>query len=135
MAGLRLDSAGVIKMKTLDDALLHLQRIHGIVEQFAIAVKREQPSSVFAMNLRRQLPTLAENLKAQFGMVAEQVTSLNLASSRGSSENQRVRTLREGVAQVRQALEIAATQTKDRHALKDDKGSDEEAADGSGERS
>jgi hypothetical protein len=135
VAGLRLDSAGVIKMKTLDDALLHLQRIHGIVEQYAIAVKREQPSSVFAMNLRRQLPTLAENLKAQFGMVAEQVTSLNLASSRGSSENQKVRTLREGVAQVRQALEIAATQTKDRHALKDDKGSDEQAADGSGERS
>jgi hypothetical protein len=98
VAGLRLDSAGVIKMKTLDDALLHLQRIHGIVEQYAIAVKREQPSSVFAMNLRRQLPTLAENLKGQFGMVAEQVTSLNLASSRGASENQRVRTLREGAA-------------------------------------
>ncbi|HEY2163558.1 MAG TPA: hypothetical protein VGH04_06200 [Gemmatimonadaceae bacterium] len=133
MAGLRLDSAGVIKMKTLDDALLHLQRIHGIVEQYAIAVKREQPSSVFAMNLRRQLPSLAENLKAQFGMVAEQVTSLNLAATRGSSENQRVRTLREGVAQVRQALEIAATQTKDRHAVKDGKGSAEEKADGSGE--
>jgi hypothetical protein len=133
VAGLRLDSAGVIKMKTLDDALLHLQRIHGIVEQYAIAVKREQPASVFAMNLRRQLPTLAENLKAQFGMVAEQVTSLNLAASRGSSENQRVRTLREGVAQVRQALEIAATQTKDRHAVKDDKGSDDANADGSGE--
>ncbi len=133
MAGLRLDSAGVIKMKTLDDALLHLQRIHGIVEQYAIAVKRNQPASVFAMNLRRQLPTLAENLKAQFGMVAEQVTSLNLATSRGSSENQRVRTLREGVAQVRQALEIAATQTKERHAVKDDKGSDEKTAGGSGE--
>jgi hypothetical protein len=135
VAGLRLDSAGVIKMKTLDDALLHLQRIHGIVEQYAIAVKREQPSSVFAMNLRRQLPTLAENLKAQFGMVAEQVTSLNLASSRGSSENQKVRTLREGVAQVRQALEIAATQTKDRHAMKDNHGPGEANADGSGERS
>jgi len=90
--------------------------------------------SVFAMNLRRQLPTLAENLKAQFGMVAEQVTSLNLAASRGSSENQRVRTLREGVAQVRQALEIAATQTKERHAVKDDKGSDDTNADGSGEQ-
>ena len=59
------------------------------------------------MNLRRQLPTLAENLKAQFGMIAEQVTSLNLASRRGASENQRVRTLREGVAQVKQAIEIA----------------------------
>jgi hypothetical protein len=133
VAGLRLDSAGVIKMKTLDDALLHLQRIHGIVEQYAIAVKRNQPSSVFAMNLRRQLPSLAENLKAQFGMVAEQVTSLNLAATRGSSENQRVRTLREGVAQVRQALEIAVTQTKDRHAVKDDKGSGEGKADGSGD--
>jgi len=119
-------------MKTLDDALLHLQRIHGIVEQYAIAVKREQPSSVFAMNLRRQLPTLAENLKAQFGMVAEQVTSLNLATSRGASEAQRVRALREGVAQVRQALEIAATQTKERHAVKDDKASGGETADGSG---
>lgn len=134
MAGLRLDSAGVIKMKTLDDALLHLQRIHGIVEQYAIAVKRNQPASVFAMNLRRQLPTLAENLKAQFGMVAEQVTSLNLAASRGSSENQRVRTLREGVAQVRQALEIAAAQTKERHAVKDDKRSDDTNAHGSGEQ-
>jgi len=132
MAGLRLDSAGLIKMKTLDDALVHLQRIHGIVEQYAIAVKRNQPSSTFAMNLRRQLPTLAANLKAQFGMVSEQVTSLALASTRGSSENQRVRTLREGVAQVRQALEIAATQTKERHAVKDDKGSGDETADGSG---
>ncbi len=132
MAGIRLDSAGLIKMKTLDDALVQLQRIHGIVEQYAIAVKREQPSSAFAMNLRRQLPSLAANLKAQFGMVSEQVTSLALASTRGSSENQRVRTLREGVAQVRQALEIAATQTKERHAVKGDKRSDEGTADGSG---
>ena len=133
MAGLRLDSAGTIKMKTLDDALLHLQRIHGIVEQYAIAVKRNQPSSVFTMNLRRQLPTLAENLKAQFGMIAEQITSLNLMATRGASENQRVRTLREGVAQVRQALEIAVTQTKERHAVKDDAGADSGSADGSGE--
>ncbi len=120
MAGLRLDSAGVNKMKALDDALLHLQRIHGVVEQFAIAVKQNQPASVFTMNIRRQLPSLAANLKAQFGMVAEQVTALNLAASRGASENQRVRTLREGVAQIKQALEIAITQTKEKHAVKDE---------------
>jgi hypothetical protein len=133
MAGLRLDSAGLMKMKTLDEALLHLQRIHGVVEQYAIAVKRNQPAQVYTMNLRRQLPTLAENLKAQFGMVAEQVTTLNLSTSRGSSENQRVRTLREGVAQLRQALEIAMTQTKERHAVKDGEGSEQGSADGSGE--
>ena len=132
MAGLRLDSAGVIKMKTLDDALVHLQRIHGIVERYAIAVKQNQPSQVFTMNLRRQLPSLAANLKAQFGMVADQVTALNLATTRGASENQRVRALREGVAQVRQALEIALVQTKERHAVKDVEGADKSSADGSG---
>jgi hypothetical protein len=134
VAGLRLDSTGLIKMKTLDEALLHLQRIHGIVEQYAIAVKRNQPASVFAMNLRRQLPTLAANLKAQFGMVSEQVTTLNLVATRGASENQRVRTLREGVAQIKQALEIAVTQTKEKHAVKDGDKSDGGSADGSGGR-
>jgi hypothetical protein len=107
-------------MKTLDEALLLLQRIHGIVEQYGVAVKRNQPSSVFVMNLRRQLPTLAENLKAQFGMVSEQVTQLNLTTSRGTSEHQRLRGLREGVAQIRQALEVAVTQTKERHTVKEE---------------
>ena len=120
MAGPRLDAAGNIKMKTLDEALLLLQRIHGIVEQYGVAVKRNQPSSVFVMNLRRQLPTLAENLKAQFGMVSEQVTQLNLTTSRGTSEHQRLRGLREGVAQIRQALEVAVTQTKERHTVKEE---------------
>lgn len=134
MAGLRLDSAGLNKMKTLDDALLLLQRIHGIVEQYAMAVKRNQPASVFTMNLRRSLPSLAENLKAQFGMIADQVTQLNLSTTRGSSENQRVRSLREGVAQVRQALEIAVTQTKEKHAMKDGDAADREGTTGPGER-
>lgn len=134
MAGLRLDSAGLNKMKTLDDALLQLQRIHGVVEQYAMAVKRNQPANVFTMNLRRQLPSLAENLKAQFGMVADQVTQLNLSTTRGASENQRVRVLREGVAQVRQALEIAVTQTKEKHAVKDGGAAESEGSEGSGDR-
>ena len=119
MAGAHLDSAGVIKLKTLEEAQTHLQRIHAVVEQYAMAVKRNQPSTVFMMNLRRQLPSLAENLKSQFGLIAEQATQLNLTTSRGGSENQRVRQLREGVAHIRQALEIAVTQTRDRHSVKD----------------
>jgi hypothetical protein len=134
MAGLRLDSAGLNKMKTLDDALLHLQRIHGVVEQYAMAVKQNQPANVFTMNLRRQLPSLAENLKAQFGMIADQVTQLNLSTTRGSSENQRVRVLREGVAQVRQALEIAVAQTKEKHTVKDGGPAENERAEGPGGR-
>jgi len=122
MAGTRLDSAGMVKMKTLDEALLLLQRINGLVEQYALAVKRNQPTTVFVMNIRRQLPSLAENLKAQFGLISDQVTGVNLAASRGSSEAMRVRALREGVAQIKQALEIAMTQTKDKHAVHEEKG-------------
>lgn len=122
MAATRLDGAGIAKMKTLDEALLLLQRINGLVEMYAMAIKRGQPGGPLVQNLRRTLPTLAENLKGQFGMIAEQVTAVNLASSRGASEIVRIRTLREGVAQIKQALEIAAAQTKDRHALKEESG-------------
>jgi hypothetical protein len=120
VASTRLDGAGTAKMRTLDEALLLLQRINGIVEMYAMAIRRGQPGGPLVQNLRRTLPTLAENLKAQFGLIAEQVMALNLASSRGASEAVRVRTLREGVAQIKQALEIAAAQTKDRHAIKEE---------------
>ncbi|HEY9227552.1 MAG TPA: hypothetical protein VIP11_12935 [Gemmatimonadaceae bacterium] len=120
MAGPKLDGAGNIKMKVLDDAMLLLQRINGLVENYAMAVKRETPASAFLMNIRRTLPTLAENLKAQFGLISDQILAVNLASSRGASEQVRVRTLREGVAQIKQALEIAVTQTKDKHAVDDE---------------
>lgn len=120
MATIRLDTTGLNKMKALDDATIQLQRIHGLVEQYAMAVKRNQPTATYVMNLRRQLPALSENLKAYFGMIADQVTGVNLAASRGTSEQVRVRTLREGVAQIRQSLEIAAAQTKEKHALSDD---------------
>lgn len=121
MAGIRLDSAGMNKMKTLDEALLLLQRIHGVVEQYGMALKRNQPTSVFTMNIRRQLPTLGENLKSQFGLIADQVLSVNLAASRGASEQVRLRGLREGIAQIKTAIEIAITQTKDKHAVEDEK--------------
>ena len=120
MASVRLDGAGMAKMKTLDEAMLLLQRIHGLVEMYAMAIKRGQPAGPLVQNLRRTLPSLSENLKGQFGMISDQVMAVNLATSRGASETVRVRTLREGVAQIKQALEIAITQVKDRHAVKEE---------------
>jgi hypothetical protein len=120
MAGSKLEPAGTIRLKTLDDALLLLARVNNIVEQYGLALKRNQPTSSYTMNLRRTLPTLAENLKSQFGLIAEQVLATNLASSRGASEAMRLRALREGVAQIRQAIEIAITQTKDKYTVKDE---------------
>ena len=117
MAGLKLDGAGQAKLKTLDDAMSTLFRINGLVEQYALQIKRNQSGSTFLTNIRRQLPQLSEMLKAQFGMIADQVMQTNLVSSRGASEQMRVRALREGVAQVRTALEIAIAHTKEKHEL------------------
>jgi hypothetical protein len=117
MAGIKLDAAGQNKIRTLDEALLLLQRIHALVEMYAVAIKNGQATGNFVQNIRRQLPTLAANLKNQFGMVSEQVTAVNLAASRGASEAVRLRQLREGVGVIRQAIEIALTQTKDKHKV------------------
>ncbi len=120
MAGLKLDGAGLAKMNALEEASVQLQRVHGAVEQWALAIKRNQPATLYSMQIKRQLPTLAALLKAQFGMISDQVTAMNLVASRGGAEAPKIRALREGIAQVRVALEIAVAQTKDKHEQKDD---------------
>ena len=117
MTQVRLDATGINKLKALDDALLLLQRINGLVEQYALALKRQQPASVYVQNVRRQLPTLAENLRSHFGSISDIAIAVNLAASRGASEVMRLRVLREGVAQIRQAMDIAIIQTKAKHAI------------------
>ena len=59
MAGPKLDGAGTEKMKTLDEAQVRLHRIHGLVETYALAIKRGQQPATYLMPIRRALPTLA----------------------------------------------------------------------------
>jgi hypothetical protein len=121
MAGLKLDGAGQAKMATLDECVALHQRIHGLVEQYALSVKQNKPASHLMQNIKRQVPTLAGKLKGQFGMVADLVTSVNMSMTRGASEQIRVRTMREGMAAIKVQLEIAVTQTIARHGVKDEK--------------
>jgi hypothetical protein len=120
MAGIRLDGAGQAKMTTLDDALLLQQRIHGLVETYAISVKNNKPAGAIMQNLKRQMPVLAAKLKGQFGMISDLATSTNMQMTRGSSEQMRVRTMREGMAAIKQALEIAIAQTIAKHKVEGD---------------
>jgi hypothetical protein len=120
MAGLKLDGAGTAKMTTLEEAGVLHQRIHGLVEQYALSIKRKQPTGGIMGNLRRQMPALAGKLKGQFGMIADLVTATNMAMTRGSSEDIRVRSMREGVAAIKVQLEIAITQTIAKHEMKDE---------------
>ena len=119
-AGPKLDGAGVQKMKTLDEALTQAQRLHGVVETYALALKRNQPTQLFGMQIKRALTPLVGLLKPQFGLIADQVASMNLVAGRGGSELAKVRQLREGVGALKQALEIAAVRVKDSHAIKED---------------
>ena len=119
MAGIRLDGAGQAKMTTLDDSLLLHQRIHGLVETYALSVKQNKPAGAIMQNLKRQMPLLAAKLKGQFGMISDLVTSINMQMTRGSSEQMRVRTMREGMAAIKQQLEIAIAQTIAKHKAED----------------
>jgi hypothetical protein len=120
MGILKLDGAGIQKMKTIDEALIQLQRLHGVVELYALTLKQKKPTTLFTSQIKRMIFPLAGLLKPQFGLIADQISTLGLASSRGSSEQVRVRVLREGVASIRMALEIATVRIKDNHAVKDE---------------
>jgi hypothetical protein len=120
-AGPKLDGAGVQKMKTLEDATTMLHRLHGLVETYAMAVKKAQPTSFTIQQIRRSLPPLIGLLKGQFGMIADQVAALNLIASRGSNEQTRLRVLREGVGSIRISMDIAMVRVKENHGEKEAK--------------
>jgi len=100
--------------------LIH-QRVHTLVEQYALAVKNNQPASHLLQNLKRQMPMLASKLKGQFGMISDLVTATNMAMTRGGSDQMRVRAMREGVASIKSQLEISIAQVVQRHQVKEEK--------------
>ena len=119
MAGLVLDGAGQVKMDTLQACITLHQRIHGMVETYAIGVKNNKPEPSILNNIKRNLPIMAGKLKAQFGMVSDLVTATYMGASRGASEQMRVRALREGMASIKMQLDIAVTQVIAKHEKKD----------------
>jgi hypothetical protein len=121
MAGLQLDGAGQVKMETLNVAVAMLQRIHGWVETYALGVKNGKPEPSILNNVKRNLPILAAKLKGQFGMISDLVTAVYMSSSKGSAEQMRVRAMREGVASIKQQLEIAVTSVIAKHEKHDEK--------------
>ncbi|MEP6989803.1 MAG: hypothetical protein ABJA80_02655 [bacterium] len=120
MAGLKLDAAGVQKMKTIEEANIQLARLHGIVEQYALSLKQNKPTSLYGSQIKRAIFPLVGLLKPQFGLIADQVATMNLVTSRGGPDTVKVRTLREGVGSLRQQLEIAVVRIKDNHAVKEE---------------
>lgn len=116
--GPKLDGAGLAKMAVLEEALQTMALVHAHVEKMGVAIKNKQPTAVFLQAIKRTLTPLATKLKMQFGMIADQVAAMLLASTRGASEQTRLRSMRESVAQIKVALEIAVAQTVTKHQEK-----------------
>jgi hypothetical protein len=117
MATGKLDGAGAVKMSTLKDAQLHIQRVHGLVEQMAMAQKREQNTAALGMQLRRAATPLVGMLKGHFGPMADTVTAMILVATRNGNEGAKVRSLREMIASVRTQFEIAEHKVKEQHTI------------------
>jgi len=107
------------KLKTLEEAIVGVQRVHALVERLALQVKQGGNSAQHVHAIRRALEPLVGLLKPQFGLIADQATTVNLTATRGGSEQMRVRALREGVASLRQALEIAERKVREQHSTED----------------
>jgi hypothetical protein len=122
MAGPKLDGAGIEKLKTLEKARGQLQRVHGFVEHMAGAAKAQQATSIYSSQIRRSAAPMVQLLKIQFGMIADQVNALLMMAARTGSDQIRVRSLREMVAQIRVQLEIAETKTVELHTHAADHG-------------
>jgi hypothetical protein len=117
MAGPKLDGAGQVRMVTIQEAQVMLQRCHSIVEGMAMDVKNSRPVSGAVMQFKRAATPLASKLKGQYGMISDTITSMILASTRGGGDQVKVRVLREGIARVRQQLEIAEVQVIEKHGV------------------
>jgi hypothetical protein len=117
MAATKLDGAGTQKMKTLEEAHMSLQTIHGMVERMGTEVKNGASVGIFPNQIKRMAGTLQGQLKGQFGMIADMFSGMILAASRGGSEIVRLRSLREYVAQIRTQLDMAASKVKKEHSV------------------
>jgi hypothetical protein len=129
-----LDGAGLAKMVTLDDALTRLQQMHGMVERMAIEVRGNKNTAPFRQQIQRAGSPLVGLLKGQFGMISDQVATMMLVLTRGGGDAARLRSLRESVAQIRTALEIAVAKVKEQHASGDSPASDSRPSPGGGDQ-
>lgn len=118
MGGTKLDGAGAQKMKTIEEALHTVATINAIIERGAVEVKAQKPLGIIPQQIKRTAVPMQGQLKGQFGLIADQVAAFILATSRGGGGDQsKIRTMREGIAQIRTALELAANKVKEQHSV------------------
>ena len=116
-----VDGAGQAKLDTLADAMGIAQTVHGHVERLAVAIRNDQPTLAFGQQLRRAATPLVGLLRAQFQPLSDLAADFILQAGRpGGNERNRLRALRERVAQLKTGIELAQQQVLTKHAIPED---------------
>lgn len=113
----KIDGAGQAKLETLEHAVTLVQRLNTIVERMAQAHRNQQPLTQYRQQIQRAAAPVSSLLKSQFEPIADMVTNLLLVSTRGGTDTNKVRSLREAVAQIRVQLEAAEARVRKQHAV------------------
>ncbi|HZI30587.1 MAG TPA: hypothetical protein VFD64_20660 [Gemmatimonadaceae bacterium] len=124
----KIDGAGLAKLETLEQAVTLIQRLNTVVERMAQSQRNNQPLAGFRQQVQRAAAPAASLLKPQFEPISDMVTNVVLISTRGGSDQQKVRSLREAVAQIKVQLDSAESRVRKQHTVTDE-------ADGSSENS
>jgi ABC-type enterochelin transport system substrate-binding protein len=121
----QIDGPGLAKLETLESAVTLVQRLNTIVERMAQSQRMQQPLAQYRQQIQRAAAPIASLLKPQFENISDMITNLVVVSTRGGSDVQKVRTLRESVAHIRVQLGAAEMRVRKQHAVEDEKAAPE----------
>jgi ABC-type enterochelin transport system substrate-binding protein len=115
----RIDGPGLAKLETLEQATTMVQRLNTIVERMAQSQRMMQPLAQYRQQIQRAAAPIASLLKPQFEPISVMVTNLVIVSTRGGSDQQKVRSLRESVAQIKAQLDASESRVRKQHTVDD----------------
>lgn len=117
--GSHIDGAGTAKLETLEHAVTLVQKLNTIVERMAQSQRMMQPLAQYRQQIQRAAAPIASLLKPQFEPISVMLTNLVIVSTRGGSDQQKVRSLRESVAHIKSALDASASRVRKEHTIDD----------------
>jgi len=112
-----VDGAGLAKLETLQHALTLVQKLNTIVERMAQSQRMMQSLVPYRQQIQRAAAPIASLLKPQFEPISVQLTNLVIVSTRGGSDQQKVRALRESIATIKAQLDSAESRVRKDHTV------------------
>ena len=115
----RIDGSGTAKLQTLAHAVTLVQKLNTIVERMAQSQRMMQPLAQYRQQIQRAAAPIASLLKPQFEPISVMLTNLVIVSTRGGSDQQKVRACRESVAQIKAQLDATESRVRKEHTVTD----------------